>query len=1825
MEPGLRGIDLNLQAIKGIEAGWDLPAVPDMVALDLASLGMASPVLSDFMYGLQTDIQEAGKAQPLPQPDPGLVPARRYEPQVDLGRYIYGVTGQGAPFQLADDAVRTWKQRAVDGGYLDLSPEEIRDPSWYPEYSYVAREMNFDTMSDQWAGDTPGSLPMDKVWDLVGEWLTPAGLYTAATELGLMWNPEQIASETQEWGQKWEAFAEEPWNPLRLLDALTGPIDDVLFPIINWALMLTGIGEVYTAGRAIYAGQKSVNFMSGIYSGAKNIRYASKWASATEKAWIAGDPLLDAARMAKPSFLANRVFGATGRASSGLVGEGIEAFRGGPVGKGIYDSMVKWRGLKNVQMAKKVNQQVIRLGITSNMQQLLDQRTGISVASETGIDEWLNTNMTNSAFDWAVDLLFVPANYFQPGGLVKGLVGASGVTSALAAPISAAKKAVGVGFERVADNQKLLTAWIDPMVNYLDSLDPSGVKTQEFRKSVSDRGLKQTLADHLTGGDTKALGGAMVHVTVAGMVDNHARMLAQMGRGSLDMMDGDQLQRYYTYRGGVAAKLRAYDPVDVEDVLRTMARYGDEALVMDDLTHIPIRTNRTDKVQENLNRLREGYLEPEDVWAARAGAVPDGHKRLYKYRDELTGDERWTSNLDRAKQWADDPEFVDVSVAEATRFSPTVALDGDDLTLPGGYKTRYERSLGDNTVRHPKLSEAAEVRVYNQEALENLRTVVEGHNDKRQAFLANMMNDMKDLKGLSAYIADTLPSFGNWGAYMRANDELRIAIKNGDLRNVRATPAMSGSNRLSLFPEASIPGGEEKWTDQMFRLLLQLPDDVDISNRMGKSMFDVLARELDPTMGRLTIAKAGTPTKQEALVFAHDARKLLARYDEFKKLVQQLWWNDFAAQMNAKLQAGLPLKGKNAVIEEALAAVGAHVTKDTRSSIRRLMVTAIKENLDLDNIEGLYRRTIDEAANSPLWSEKFAISSRRVGDLVGEERLGAMVKELHQRSNFMAMELDVPPELAQRMAGLMGGQGYKVVYGAEFNMANDLIDLFPEMGDITRKQMRSAALENFFARREPTWTSHLRHKLVTSSLHAELAKPGVVPVEGRTPLLATITPDGKMSGDMRKLLDDLYQIMEEAQADARGLLDTAGDQLLTQRFATRVALSQIPLSLDRLPSDLKYSKFLKELTSRGYSESESQAIFKALSSARHLGFREEGLWGIETYLRSRPNLGGALRLLSNHPASSDLWAKRAATRAVSLGAGIGGFSLGMQQYNRDNPSDDPWNAGAIGAGLIGGAIGKMATTAGLQKAGLVGEAAGRLGRLGDSFDQKWLKYSYLADNLANIRDRVRFTLSPIFDASRYSEAVIIGQLGYVPEGLSNLRLNQSPKHLKRVFARKYRAQGLPPLEAAAAAKADWDSYVNRFAAAAKGDFEWEMVDSVGRRFSSVGILGFSPAEFMASTYANLLEDATFVAKYGKGEGASRKAYEISREIHTYGLTGRSPAELSMNFVFFPFSFTKKVLTHAGRFMADDMSRLVVLHDMAKTYEQLSENYDLGTLWKERLPILDRMNRLNILAYGISPGRFGGINAPILETLRRVPVLGSAVGMGEGFGLEVDAITNMFIPQMVPLQNRQDSENLYSLAKQLLPVMNDITTLSSMLYEQGRVIGGESHMTAQAELTHGWDEWREFQGEIEQYLATQDMTWASAMRIPEFNQFVTQKRVELADKYPSWQQNFGDGIAHATALELELDQRIQHAQDGNPDPGDFELFQFAQTMEMTKGLLAEQGISFDNPGEVPPAVFQILRGEAIRLASQPGPGAQSFVRLYNRFYRRLLGDITKELL
>lgn len=184
----------------------------------------------------------------------------------------------------------------------------------------------------------------------------------------------------------------------------------------------------------------------------------------------------------------------------------------------------------------------------------------------------------------------------------------------------------------------------------------------------------------------------------------------------------------------------------------------------------------------------------------------------------------------------------------------------------------------------------------------------------------------------------------------------------------------------------------------------------------------------------------------------------------------------------------------------------------------------------------------------------------------------------------------------------------------------------------------------------------------------------------------------------------------------------------------------------------------------------------------------------------------------------------------------------------------------------------------------------------------------------------------------------------------------------------------------------------------------------------------------------------------------------------------------------------------------------------------------------------------------------------------------------------------------------------------MPVINDITTMTRMLVEQAYVVGSQEHLTSQAEQRAAWDEWRTFQKEVETALEPAGLTWKQAVRRPELNAVIQRERTQISKKYPAWKQGLGDGIAHGTAIEMELKERIQFPESN----GDALLAVFDKMVNDFEDVV---GATFsDSPESMPPEVFRVLRNLAIRYSRED----PEFLRMYNRFYRRNLGDIMRDV-
>jgi hypothetical protein len=1731
----LSRVDQNLQAIRAIEGSWSLPSLPDEVKLDLAGNAMMNaPALGFLLTGINAQTDEAQKQQALPtrldQNDESLFPAQpsyALEPKSRVGATVASVTGLAVPQVYDVKAPQRLKQKLVDGGYLNLSPDQVASDQWLPEFSYAASQLNFDEMGKRFSGDKPGSVSVDQILNVVDEWLTPRGLYRAAVELDLWWDAGQISAEFQEWDQKLSTWREDPFDPRKLVDLVTGPLDDILFPALNLALMFTGVGQVIATGRALHMGVKGATALAGVYRGSRGLRFMAQG-------------LDDAARFAKPSWVSGKVA------------------QLGPAGEKTSMIMDQWRKQGGVILAKKANQQVMKAGFTSNLEQLIDSdRGGQSLNRFTGVGEAVETVFSNPLVDWGADLFLMPPNILAPGTFSR--------------PGKAAVDSVKAGFLKAADNENLLAAYDRPVIAYLTE-DVGEDAAKQYVKLRNDRGMKRALSETFFEGDDEKMGAALAFTTTMAAVDHHARNAADVVSGSvLHELGSTTRTLFHQARNTATARLRQLDPDNVEDLLTHFAKYG-----LDDAGQVA--TRRADRFYRQYRKIREAYLEPAEAAKSRAGSVPSDHQRFIGTFDSEVGRYRWRP-FKAGDSFEDDPFFVDLhrgELAESLGDDLGAVLRGE-ADLPDQYANRYLRRDAAGGVRHWRLSEADKVQLYDVEKLGVLKDSARRHNDLRGKYLSEMMNDVTP-EAVEQYVYEVLPTFGRWNDFIDSTGEIRDAVMRGDLDNVRFTPPMSDANRqLAAIPHS--PTGR-KWVDELFAMMVELPGDEHLQGSLMKGVFSPFARDVDPQMGNFTVAGQSTVTKQQALAFGATAKRAVRMVKAIRRLKALPNSEDLFRVASQVVEGGENITGPG--LYEVLAEALGSATEKSAGELAAIARIAREAGVTLDDIEPVLIGKLNEINSLPRWSEDFMVPTQldRTDDLVKE--VDAKIRELQKQAFFMASEVDGAPAW---MTGFLKERNYKLVYGVEFAQPFDLDGIMPQFADVARRHLKQKRLGDFFSRQDPEAVSALKLRKVRDSLHANLAR---VPAEGGRPLNLGAGPD-LGNADQNRVVEDLFEILREVQEEARNTLDTLPTRGLVGRVAGRASLARVPFSLDRLASDLPFDAFVARVMGRGYSRQQAYGIYKALQSSQALGFRTHGLYATESYIRSQPNLLDGLRVLGTTNAGD----KYRKGRAV-LGA-IGG---GMAANLSIEEGEDPLSPGNIGLRLGGAVLGGVAGAS--PRVGIPGVKA----LAGNLSNTKALKYAYLGDGIANLRDMVRFSLSPIFDASRYSEAIILNQIGELPPGLKNLRINQSPKGFRSMVARELRGGGMDKDAAARAATLEWGKVQDEFASAARGyrDFDWEVIDGVGRRFSSVGILGFSPVEWMSSTYGHLR----------RGGVAPSKAYEVVRDIYTYGTTGRSAAELSMNFVFFPFSFTKKTVGHLSKFFSDDIARLVVLHDMAATFQLLNENYDLSQEWRDRLPILEKANRLNLLAYGVGLGQFGGVNAPIIRGLSQLPGVSSAVDMIPG----PSSIVNAFVPQVVPMSSASDADTAWGTVRGLMPVINDVNTMVGALVEQGRVVGSENHMTSRAEARHAWEEWRAFQAEVKEGLDAAGMTWAQATRQPVLNSLIQTERARISTKYPSWKQGLGDGIAHGAAIDMELEERVRFPKTN----GDKLLGEFVELHDVMGDALTSADMSWTRPEDVPPEIYRMFRD----LAIQFGKEEPEFVRLYDRFFRRSLGDITSDL-
>ena len=415
-------------------------------------------------------------------------------------------------------------------------------------------------------------------------------------------------------------------------------------------------------------------------------------------------------------------------------------------------------------------------------------------------------------------------------------------------------------------------------------------------------------------------------------------------------------------------------------------------------------------------------------------------------------------------------------------------------------------------------------------------------------------------------------------------------------------------------------------------------------------------------------------------------------------------------------------------------------------------------------------------------------------------------------------------------------------------------------------------------------------------------------------------------------------------------------------------------------------------------------------------------------------------------------------------------------------------------------------------------------------------WSYLGDHLSMWRDFARFTLSPVFDASRYSEAIVLGQIAS-PENV-NLRFNISPSTWKKSRAKELAAAaGVKPTRRSGSnvmtpyaeeASKEFDMVRARYknAAANYQDYDYDALEAATARFSQVGILGFNTYEWETSVFADL------VLKHGMDD---IEAYKAAKHMFTYGVNPRSPAEVNVNAIFFPFSFTKKTIGHAAKFAGQDWSRTAMIHNALRTYYTLDEKYNLDDMYEKYLPMFDKVSRLNLLANGVALGQFGGANRPLLDTVLNVPVL------SEGSVQPVlnSPVMNAFLPQVFDVSTPNSLNEAVDSFERMIPLINDMNDLIDDAAEQSYMITSPHHITQRAEIVEGSKKVQALKYGWEDMLqSTYGVSFAQINRVEGAKEAFDSEMELIYDQYPAYFKSIPEGVAGAVRRGQEEKEFIE---------------------------------------------------------------------------------------
>jgi len=482
-------------------------------------------------------------------------------------------------------------------------------------------------------------------------------------------------------------------------------------------------------------------------------------------------------------------------------------------------------------------------------------------------------------------------------------------------------------------------------------------------------------------------------------------------------------------------------------------------------------------------------------------------------------------------------------------------------------------------------------------------------------------------------------------------------------------------------------------------------------------------------------------------------------------------------------------------------------------------------------------------------------------------------------------------------------------------------------------------------------------------------------------------------------------------------------------------------------------------------------------------------------------------------------------------------------------------------------------------------------------------YGYLPDFLVRLNTALRYSLSFTFDAGRYTEASSIMAMKHGLPGA----LRPRKKLLARTWPKSPYSNG--PVTGEQALK---DAF--RLLDDLGDTRMMRVIEDIDRRGAQIGLLGFNPRESEAY-YAWLM--------YQRG-WSKAKMLEAIPDVNRYGL-GRTAFEKSANFVFFPFSFSKKYLTTLGDFMLAAPGRNFLIHEGLRRYKESEFNDKVNEVLERNLPLLQQLWMVNNLAFGISPGRFflEGLSdhrTKVGETMQILASVfipsGAATPLAQAAGGLGDFAINAFVPVVLTGESFDAAggiDGIEDIIRRYVPMIREIDSYYRSAKEQ---------LVAATEGATPWGQFQSYNDELR--LAKADLLplalsfgytsvdglLQSELGIP-FAANLEATKNELQGKYPTGFKMTADFTNQAV---LDTRALVELVQRPNRSEGEDAILDIAENIEKLRYI----GETSRLPREALSAMLlYTVRQMALRFE-----GDRRFRELYDRFFLRDYGPISR---